>query len=74
MAVEQKVGIEAVDLFKALKQLRVRLDQRSEEILAFDAYQAQIRARGRRKATQEGVRDDPEENRHRSSARPARGR
>ena len=49
IAIEGHVGSEALELFRALKHLRLRVDQRSEEILLFDAYLREVSARKPRK-------------------------
>jgi len=49
MAIGQKVGSEAAELFRALKKLRLRVDQRSEEVLSFDACLTEVRSRRRQK-------------------------
>ena len=49
MALEAGMGGEAGELFKALKRLRLRMDQRSEEVGSFDAYLDEIRSAVRRK-------------------------
>jgi tetratricopeptide (TPR) repeat protein len=49
MAIGQKVGSEAAELFRVLKKLRLRVDQRSEEVLSFDACLTEVRSRRRQK-------------------------
>ena len=69
MAVEQRLGGEAVGLFKAMKKLRSRVDKRLEEILSFDGYLDEVRARRRAKKAQRIRGKSPS----RSVPRPAAG-
>ena len=70
IALEQRVGSEAVELFRALKRLRMRVDQRSEEVVSFDAYLTEVRSRKRRQGGHDA--DDPEARSSPSSPPPAR--
>ena len=68
MAVEAGVGSETGELFKALKRLRLRVDQQSEEIVSFDRYLDQIHPFRRRK----GARHADPEGQHPPRGRPPR--
>lgn len=69
MAVEAGVGSEAGELFKALKRLRLRVDQQSEEIGSFDRHLDEIHPSRRRKGARHAEQETPQ---HRPRGRPPR--